>query len=201
MSRFPKAEPDIAALALLVVEGFANAPEYFPNPPVPTADLKIKLEGYQAAAVATAEAERIARERHTDKDEKLEDLADSLRVDLKYAEYAAGEDTEKLAQLGWSPRREGTPLQPPGEVREIELVEEGATWVVIRWKAPLNGGPVAAYRLERKQDAGPWHDAGITMNTQERFSDLPRGVELNFRVCAQNRAGIGQPSATITVVL
>ena len=146
-------------------------------------------------------SDRIARERHVDKDEKLEDLAESLRVNLKYAEYAAGKDTEKLTQLGWSPRRESSPIQPPGEVREIELVDEGDTWVAIRWKAPLNGGPVAAYRIERKENAGDWQDAGISMVTEARFSDLPRGVELNYRVLPLNRAGIGQPSATITVVL
>ena len=201
MSRFPKTEAEIAALAPLVVEGFTKAPEYFPTPPVPTADLKAKLEAFQASAAAAAEAERIAMERHDDKDDKLEDLAESLRVDLKYAEYAAGKDTEKLTGLGWSPRREATPLQPPGEVREIELADEGSTWVVIRWKAPATGGAVAAYRVERKQDAGEWQDAAISMNTEARFNDLPPGVELNFRVLAMNRAGMGQPSATITVVL
>src|SRR3990172_6293376 len=50
MSRFPKTEAEIAALAALVVEGFTKAPEYFPTPPVPTADLKAKLEAFQASA-------------------------------------------------------------------------------------------------------------------------------------------------------
>ena len=48
MSRFPKAEAEVAALALRVVEGCAKAPEYFPNPPVPVADLKAKLDTYVA---------------------------------------------------------------------------------------------------------------------------------------------------------
>ena len=33
------------------------------------------------------------------------------------------------------------------------------------------------------------------------MSNQPRGVELSYRIVAVNKAGVGQPSATVTVVL
>lgn len=42
--RFPRTEPDIAALAARVIDGLTSAAEDFPTPPVPTEELRGKLE-------------------------------------------------------------------------------------------------------------------------------------------------------------
>jgi hypothetical protein len=171
MPRFPRTEADIAALAVLVTDGLEQAAQDFPAPPVPA------------------------------EDEALEDLADSLKADLKYAEFAAREEPEKLSRLGWSTRRDGTPLQPPGETRDITIVSEGDTWAILRWKSPGNGGAPAFYRIQRRQEGAPWEDAGTTTNTEQLMSNQPRGAQLHYRVIAVNRAGDGPPSATVTLVL
>ena len=44
MPRFPETEPEIAALAALAVEGLEQAVEDFPNPPVPTTELRAKMD-------------------------------------------------------------------------------------------------------------------------------------------------------------
>ena len=77
MPRFPQAEPEIAALAALVVEGLEQAVEDFPNPPVPTTELRVKLDTYAQTRAATVVAETAFREQHAEKDEALEDLVDS----------------------------------------------------------------------------------------------------------------------------
>ncbi len=64
------------------------------------------------------------------------------------------------------------------------------------------GGAVAAYTIQRrKRDGGEWEDVGTSVETKELLSDQPRGVELEYRVVAVNKAGAGRPSGTVTAVL
>jgi hypothetical protein len=158
------------------VDGLTNAAQDFPAPPVPAEELKAKLGAFHAASAAAVAAETTAREQHAAKDEALEDLVDSLKADLKYAEFAVREEPEKLSRLGWSTRRDGTPLPPPGETRDITIVSEGDTWAILRWKSPGNGGAPAFYLIQRRQEGAPWEDAGTTTNTEQLMSNQPRGL-------------------------
>jgi hypothetical protein len=94
--QFPRTEAEIAALAVLVVQGLEQAAEDFPAPPVPAAYLKVKLDAVNVASAAAVAAESAFREQHAAKDEALEDLSDSLKADLKYAEFAVREQAEKF---------------------------------------------------------------------------------------------------------
>ena len=199
--QFPRTEAEIAKLGEIVVQGLEQATEDFPAPPVPPADLRIKLEAVHAATAAAVAAESAFREHHAVKDEALEDLADSLKANLKYAEFAVREHPEKLNQLGWGGRRDGQPLEAPGEVRDITVGAEGDTWVILRWKRPVDGGTPGVYKIQRKLHNGQWEDFSISTNTEALCSDQPRGEELHYRVFAVNKAGTGQPSGTVTVVL
>lgn len=44
MSRFPRTEAEIRALALLVTGGLGQASDDFPSPPVPAEELKAQLD-------------------------------------------------------------------------------------------------------------------------------------------------------------
>ena len=199
--QFPRTEADIAALAVLVAQGLEEAADDFPAPPVPAADLKAKLDLANAASVAAVAAETAFREQHAAKDEALEELADSLKADLKYAEFAVRDQPEKLNALGWRARRDGSPLQPPGETRDIGIVSEGDTWVIVRWKPPVDGGAPGFYRIQRRHKGSSWDDAGTSTATETLMSNQPRREELHYRVVAVNKAGAGHPSATVTAVL
>ncbi len=60
MSRFPRTEAEITALALLVVDGLTQAPDDFPAPPVPGADLQAQLERCNAARTTAAQFSAVA---------------------------------------------------------------------------------------------------------------------------------------------
>ena len=199
--RYPRTEAEMAALALRVAEGLTAHSEDFPNPPVPAAELKAKWEAFNAADTATVGAKDAFMEQHAVKDDAFEDMEDATKADLRYAEVAVRDRPEKLAALGWRPRRDGSPLELPGETRDIGIVSEGDTWVILRWKAPVDGGAPAYYRIQRRRDGGAWEDASTSTDAQHLLSNQPRGVELFYRVVAVNKAGAGQPSATVTVVL
>ena len=119
-----------------------------------------------------------------------------------YAEVIFRDQPDRLSGLGWGPRRDGSSLEAPGEVRDIRIVSEGDTWVTLQWNPPVTGGAVGAYRIQRKtKEAGVWEDVGSSVDTVQTLSHQPRAIEMEYRVLAANRAGIGQPSATVTVVL
>ena len=201
MARFPRTEPEIAALALLVTEGLAQAPEDFPTPPVAPDQMQARLDAYNATLTATVAAQAALRELHAAKDDALEKLVDGLKASLKYAEIAVRDQPEKLTRLGWGERSRGSALEAPGEVRNITIAAEGDTWTVLRWKSPVDGGAVGFYKIRRQLDDGPWEDADTSTNTEQLISDQPRGVEIRFHVIAANKAGEGKPSGTVTMVL
>ncbi|NIM50389.1 MAG: hypothetical protein GTO22_14255 [Gemmatimonadales bacterium] len=184
------------------MQGLGQAGEDFPTPPVPPDELQAKLDAYNAARAATVVAQTAFREQHAVKDEALEELVDATKANLRYAEVAVRDQPEKLSQLGWGARRTGSTLEPPGEVRDIAIKAEGDTWVVLDWKPPVDGGALAACRIQRrKRDGGSWRDVATSVGTEDMLSNQPRGIEFEYRVMAVNKAGAGQPSATVTLIL
>ena len=201
MARFPKAEAKIAQLARFIADGLANAPDVFPSPPVGPAELLAQLAEFQKqfAALAASRAETAGR--RSAKNRSLKTMKDSMRANLRYAEVMARRHPQKLVSLGWGKRRPRTPLQPPGEVRDIAIRNEGDTWLLLGWEAPVDGGAVAVYQVQRRKPGGSWEDVATSMDPIELLREQPRGVDLEFRVVALNRAGAGPPSATVTAVL
>ncbi len=201
MARFPKTEAKIAQLAQQIADGLDHAAEEFPSPTVPTAELRAQLDDYREKNAALARSRAEAKIRRVDKINALKTLKGSMRANLRYAEVMARRHPERLAQLGLGPRRPRTALKPPGEVRNIAIRDEGDTWVFLTWEAPGEGGDVAVYRIQRREPRGEWEDVTTSIDRIELLRDQPRGVELDFRVLAMNRAGVGGPSATVKAVI
>ena len=202
MARFPNREAEVAALAGNVIVGLTESADDFPAPPVPAADLKTALDSYLAARDKASVADGAAAEAHGEKDEELEDLVDSLRADLRYAEEAVKHDGEKLRKLGWGPRRAPSSLEAPGQVRTLEAMRQGPGWVYLDWKEPSDGGAVAAYRVESRRKMGDeWELVSMTIDSQVVLADQERGVDLDFQVVAVNRTGKGEPSNIVSAIL
>jgi hypothetical protein len=202
MARFPKREADVAALAGSVIVGLTESAEDFPAPPVPADDLRTVLAGYLATRDRASVAEGTAADAHGEKDEALQALIDSLRADLRYAEDAVKHDGEKLRKLGWGSRRAPSSLQAPGQALSLEAKRQGPGWVYLDWKEPVDGGAVAAYRVEaRGKMGGQWQLVSMTIDSQVVLADQERGVDLDFQVVAVNRAGKGEPSNIISAIL
>ncbi len=201
MARFPNTEANIALLAEKMVSGLAAATEAFPSPPVPGPALEAQLDDFHQKTAALVKSRAEARMRRVDKTKALKVLKASMRADLRYAEFMARKHPEQLIQIGWRARRPRTPIKAPGEVRDIAIRDEGDTWVLLTWDAPDEGGEVAVYQIQRRKPRGKWEDEATSIDRIELLRGQPRGVELEFRVLAMNRAGAGSPSATVTAVL
>lgn len=201
MATFPKAEAKILRLARVVIDGLRAAPEDFPNMPVSADELQQLLDEVEGDLVAVTAAKAAYHECHKRKDRSVYELKRALKAVLAIAEVAARRHPERLTGLGWGPRRERRPAQPPGEVRNIKIETQGETYVLLSWKPPVDGGAVAAYQLQRQRGGGPWKDVDVCTTLHRLLSDQPRGVDLEYRVVARNKAGVGSPSATVTCVL
>ena len=204
MARFPLSEAEIVVLARLVIEGLREHPDEFPNPPAPPDQLEgalIEFQGAEAAQVA-AKAQRVLAT--AAKHRARFNLVDLLKSDLRYAENHARGDHVKLKNLGWGGRRPRHASRGrPGQVLSLTVVRETGDSVFLAWKPPVDGGPVMAYTVQRRDRAAgePWTDVAMSLAEEIALRGQPTGVELEYRVIAVNKAGAGGPSNTMSAVL
>lgn len=136
------------------------------------------------------------------KNEALSDLTEALKSNIRYAENTVDYDDDKLKLIGWAGRKSATPLSVPGQVRLLEAPKQGAGWVFLDWKAPVDGGKSAAYKVERRlRDSGGWQDVATAILTETTLVDQPEKQEVEYRIIAVNKAGQGKPSNTVSIVL
>ena len=202
MARFPIKEAEIMALAQEMASGFGANAAIYPAPPFLVIDLSILTSGYTSARDAAVAAAAAAEQATTDKDEVLQALVDAMKADLRYAENTVDFDDDKLKLIGWGGRKARTSLEVPGQARTLEAPRQGEGWVFLDWKEPIDGGKVAAYKIQRRErPAGPWTDATLAIESEITLSDQTRGTEWEYRVVAVNKAGEGLPSNTVMAVL
>ena len=202
MARFPETEPDIGALAMVLIEGLRKTAELFPAPPVPADALQASLDEYNEARTASVAAESAARDQVAAKNDALEQLANNMRLDFKYAEITAKDAPDQLAKLGWGPRRDPRSIEIPGVIRDLSVKSQGKGWLVLDWKPPTDGGGPAVYHIERRRrDDGNWEQVAHAIASEELLTEQAQGVEWEYRVYAENRAGVGERSTVLAVVL
>jgi len=189
-------------LAQAMESGLADNAAVYPAPPVAPADLTALISAYTTAKNAAIAAQAAAEDATTSKDEALEDLADAIKSDIRYAENTVDFDDDKLKLIGWAGRKERTPLAPPGQARLLEAPKQGEGWVFLDWKAPIDGGAPATYKvMRRERPEGPWQEVATAVISEATLVEQPRSKELEYRIIAVNKAGDGEPSNTAMVVL
>ncbi|MEX0744771.1 MAG: fibronectin type III domain-containing protein [Phycisphaeraceae bacterium] len=200
--QFPHRELEVIQLAHDMSRGFASNAEVFPAPPTTAEAIGEALTEYNAAREASVAAQGRAKARTRVKKKALADLTGLLRSGVKYAESVARKDTSKLRLVGWGGPRRATRRPEPGQATHLEVHKEGTNWVVLTWRPPTDGGPLSAYRIQRrKRDGGAWIDVGTSVETTTRLEGQETGVELEYQVLGLNAAGEGPASNSVRVVL
>jgi hypothetical protein len=202
--RFPEREADILRLASDIAAGLAAHPDVFPAPPYSAEDLQKALAAHDVNREAHIRAEATAVQGTVAKRESQRTIEDMAKANLRYAENHTRGDDGKLQLLGWGGRRARTLTitEPPGQVRTLEVVREGKDWVFLDWKEPMEGGVVAAYKIQRRRrDSGDWTDVGMSVESEATLNGQDPGVEHEYRVIAVNLAGEGPASNIARAVL
>jgi hypothetical protein len=201
MAQFPNREADILRLAQNIVAGLTAHPEVYASPPVP-ADELAALIGQCTAALEDCILRRAAVvQSTTKKDEAFEEIEKRMKSILRYAENTAEGDDGKLQLLGWGGRRAQSAISP-GQVRTLEVVQEGPDWVFLDWKSPAGGGPVVGYKVERRRrDGGDWTHVAVAVESEITLTGQEAGVEWEYRVIAFSKIGDGPASNIARAVL
>jgi hypothetical protein len=201
MARFPEREADIKALAQNIISGLIDNPD-FPNPPFTPAQLQTLLDTYINLGDTQVADQAKAQQSTEAKQHGQEEMTSAFKSVLRYAENAVDSNNAKLAALGWSGPAARTPLQVPGQPRSLEAPRQGAGWIFLDWKAPVDGGRPASYRIERRKlPGGDWETVGMAIETEATLNNQERGEEWEYRVIAANKAGEGEPSNAVMAVL
>lgn len=122
--------------------------------------------------------------------------------DFRASAVTAGDLQNQLDKFIRARSDAATALQKPEQPRTLEAAQQGDSWVFLDWKELIGGGAVAFYRIERRaRPDGDWGEAGSAIPNEYTLINQPKGVELEYRVVAVNRAGESLPSNAVTVVL
>jgi len=195
MAKFPIREADIKALAQNIVTGLTDNAAIYPAPPVVAADLQAKLDSVIALCDEVVAAQAAAEQATATKNAGLDELADAMKADLRYAEDTVDYDDAKLTLLGWGAPAPPAALEPPGQPRTLEMPRQGDSWVFLDWKKPADGGDVASYKVERRErPSGPWTLLSVAFDSEVMLTSQDQTKEWEYRVIASNKAGDGAPS-------
>jgi len=200
MARFPKKEAQISALAEQLSRGLLDNNAIFSQPPVHPILIRIRKLQYQSRHDNFLAARATAEQVTTEKSEALENLIEAMKADIRYAENAVNFDDDKLKLIGWTGKKAKTPIAAPGQTRLLEAPKQGKGWVFLDWKAPADGGKPKAYKVQRRSGES-WDNIATAIITEATLVDQPERTELEYRVIAVNKAGVGQASNTVMVVL
>ncbi|MBN1515456.1 fibronectin type III domain-containing protein [Candidatus Sumerlaeota bacterium] len=202
MAQFPDREAEIRALAQNIVTGLTESAADFPAPPVSSTDLQALLASLITLSDEQVAAQAAAEQATAVKSAAIHELATAMKAVLRYAEDAVNRDDAKLSALGWGGKAAPTDLQAPGQPRALEAPRQGEGWIFLDWKKPLDGGAVAAYKIERRErPSGDWTLVNMAIETEATLNNQERGKDWEYRIIAQNKAGEGTPSNTVAAVL
>ena len=202
MARFPRTEAEVKALAQNIVTGLAANPAEFATPPIASVDLQALLDSFITLCDDQVAAQAAAEQATETKAAGIEELITAMKADLRYAEDAVNFDDAKLTALGWGGMAAATALEVPGQPRSLESPRQGEGWIFLDWKKPADGGAVAAYKIERReQPTGTWMLVSMAIESEATLNNQERGKDWEYRIIATNKAGEIIPSNTVAAVL
>lgn len=211
MPRFPRTKNDILILGAKIVFGIQNNPAEYPDPPFDPANLNTLLGNLVLQTADRVSKDAAAKAALDLENDTVGDIVEESKRFIRLAEATHNQNAANLQMIGWDARAAAQSLAP-GEIRNLEIVLQGAGTVFIDWKSPARVAAVGLpdyYLIERRvinpqtmavtEDWGVWKETAT--ETEKTLIDQPRGVEITYRVAAVNNNGSGPAVTSEQVVL
>ena len=85
---------------------------------------------------------------------------------------------------------------------KIDRKQKQAGFAFLDWKKPVDGGAVAAHKIQRRlRPDGPWSDIGMAIESEITLTNQECGKQRECRVLPANKACEGEPGSTVMAVL
>jgi len=205
MPNFPTKQADIETLAIDMARGYIVHPADFPS--VDFFELAGVYNEYASARKAATET-RVAEKIATNaKDSALKVLEQMMKHLLKISEVDTADDPARLEFIGWGPRQNPQPAEPPAPPENLHIIAEEQGTIQLGWSSPAEASHLKNYIIEGRRQAseggqfGPWALVATALNNEITLIDQHRYCQLEYRVKAVNTGGESTPSNTAAVVL
>jgi hypothetical protein len=202
----------------MMIAGYSERPDDFPSADI--AALQAAQDEYQTATEVLTGAQSAAKQAAKIKTQKLEQLLAITKAQLKKSQVDTADCPQKLGFIGWGPKAESKPMQPPSQPTNLKIIAQGITGsennrmglLQLNWKksAFKRARFVRFYSVERRQiqsngngeaAISPWIKIASAINNEIILKTEPLGVRMEYRVRAVNKGGQSCPSNTIVVIL
>jgi len=208
MTMFPNTEMAILDLCDQMIAGFDSYGASFPSvTPAALLDLQSAKASTDGSRADQEAKKTIAKVATVGKNACMETLIERMKTALTLAELDCADNPELLGHIGWGEQTEGyaephAPVAPTA----LKITAEGPGDIWFTWEHE-NRRNVKHWLIQRRQqlspgsEFGPWVLAETTLNTEAHLVDQPRGVQLEYRIVAENATGQSAPGNVVAAVL
>jgi len=206
MARFPRQEADIIALAERLWKGLVDNTAVYPHPPHPGRQpgngIRWFLFNFRQKQMQMVNAQSSLQTAINNQQNALDDMKAAMKKNLRYAENVVDGDDKKLKLLGWSGKRAGKSLTPPGQVGNLTIAAVDIDTVRLQWQMPPTGGQADACIIYRRSGTNDkFSQLASCVQSEIILTGQPRGLDLEYYVSAVNKAGSGPAGNTVNVIL
>jgi len=171
----------------------------FPNPPIPIPELEAER---QTLASLEEEFQSGNKTVKTMRNSTFKSFKKNITITVGYVNGVAKGDPTLLQSSGFEMAKDNSPIQVPGKVKRINCKNEPESGAChINWAGVKERSFYIVQQTYTPEDSNSWMEVDHVTGINCKAYGLTTGSWAYFRVCAVNRAGRGEWSAEMKLMV
>ncbi|MBW1615450.1 MAG: fibronectin type III domain-containing protein [Deltaproteobacteria bacterium] len=199
--RVPRSQAELIFFAQKIASGLKKDPELFSNTPVGYKQLNDIIDEVRQSISEVAEQKSQYLAALEKKQKRIKTLYKDAAEVANYLYRIGKNKKEILSKVGINNAEKKSP-EKPGQCLNFNIVKQNINGsITLKWKRPKNGGAIKSYIIQRKEfnaASDAWETVWAQTGKQTELKKQPQNKILEYRVCALNSLGIGEPSNSVT---